>query len=89
METPKQVVDHRNTETGCGSQKHRNRSVDHGKTKIAQLKVAVVTVTEVERCKEEVESEQRPITLSGRTSVRYRFGSPFSSKRWWFVDTVL
>ena len=27
--------------------------------------------------------------LSGRTSVRYRFGSPFSSKRLWFVDTVL
>ena len=27
--------------------------------------------------------------VSGRTSVRYRFGSPFSSKRWWFVDTVL
>ena len=26
--------------------------------------------------------------VSGRTSVRYRFGSPFSSKRW-FVDTVL
>ena len=23
------------------------------------------------------------------TSVRYRFGSPFSSKRLWFVDTVL
>ena len=27
--------------------------------------------------------------VSGRTSVRYRFGSPFSSKRLWFVDTVL
>ena len=26
--------------------------------------------------------------VSGRTSVRYRFGSPFSSKRLWFVDTV-
>ena len=25
--------------------------------------------------------------VSGRTSVRYRFGSPFSSKRLWFVDT--
>ena len=25
----------------------------------------------------------------GRTSVRYRFGSPFSSERLWFVDTVL
>ena len=29
----------------------------------------------------------RPV--SGRTSVRYLFGSPFSSKRLWFVDTVL
>ena len=28
-------------------------------------------------------------TAAGRTSVRYRFGSPFSSKRLWFVDTVL
>ena len=27
--------------------------------------------------------------VSERTSVRYRFGSPFSSKRLWFVDTVL
>ena len=27
--------------------------------------------------------------VSGRTSVRYRFGSPFSLKRLWFVDTVL
>ena len=27
--------------------------------------------------------------VSGRTSVRHRFGSPFSSKRLWFVDTVL
>ena len=27
--------------------------------------------------------------LSGRTWVRYRFGSPFSSKRLWFVHTVL
>ena len=27
--------------------------------------------------------------VSGRTSVRYRFGSPFSSKRLWFVDAVL
>ena len=27
--------------------------------------------------------------VSGRTSVRYRFGSPFSSERLWFVDTVL
>ena len=27
--------------------------------------------------------------VSGRTSVRYRFGSLFSSKRLWFVDTVL
>ena len=27
--------------------------------------------------------------VSGRTSVRYRFGTPFSSKRLWFVDTVL
>ena len=27
--------------------------------------------------------------VSGRASVRYRFGSPFSSKRLWFVDTVL
>ena len=27
--------------------------------------------------------------VSGRTSVRYRFGSPFFSKRLWFVDTVL
>ena len=27
--------------------------------------------------------------VSGRTLVRYRFGSPFSSKRLWFVDTVL
>ena len=26
---------------------------------------------------------------AGRTSVRYRFGSPFFSKRLWFVDTVL
>ena len=26
---------------------------------------------------------------SGRTSVRYRFGSPFSSKCLWFVDTAL
>ena len=63
--------------------------MDREKTKIAQLKVAVVTVTEVDRCKEEVEREQRPFTLSGWTSVRYRFGSPFSSERWWFVDTVL
>ena len=27
--------------------------------------------------------------VSGRTSVRYRFGSPFSSERLWFVDTGL
>ena len=27
--------------------------------------------------------------VSGRTSVRNRFGSLFSSKRLWFVDTVL
>ena len=27
--------------------------------------------------------------VSGRTSVRYRFGSPFSSKKLWFVDIVL
>ena len=27
--------------------------------------------------------------VSGRTSVRYRFGSPFSSERLWFVDIVL
>ena len=27
--------------------------------------------------------------VSGRTSVRYRFGSSFSSKRLWFVETVL
>ena len=27
--------------------------------------------------------------VSGRTSVRYRFGSPFSSKRLWFMETVL
>ena len=27
--------------------------------------------------------------VSGRASVRYRVGSPFSSKRLWFVDTVL
>ena len=27
--------------------------------------------------------------VSGRTSVRYRFGSPFSSKTLWFADTVL
>ena len=27
--------------------------------------------------------------VSGRSSVRYRFGSPFPSKRLWFVDTVL
>ena len=27
--------------------------------------------------------------VSGRTSVRYRFGSPFSPIRLWFVDTVL
>ena len=27
--------------------------------------------------------------VSGRTSVRYRFGSPFSSQRLRFVDTVL
>ena len=30
-----------------------------------------------------------PRLVSGRTSVRYRFGSPFSSERLWFVDTVL
>ena len=29
------------------------------------------------------------LAVRGRTSVRYRFGSPFSSKRLWFVDTVL
>ena len=29
------------------------------------------------------------LAVIGRTSVRYRFGSPFSSKRLWFVDTVL
>ena len=27
--------------------------------------------------------------VSGRTSVQYCFSSPFSSKRLWFVDTVL
>ena len=27
--------------------------------------------------------------ISGRTSVRFRFGSPFSSKRLWFVDIIL
>ena len=27
--------------------------------------------------------------LGGGTSVRFRFGSPFSSEREWFVDTVL
>ena len=27
--------------------------------------------------------------LSRRTSVRFRFGSPFSSERLWFVDTVI
>ena len=27
--------------------------------------------------------------VSGRTSVQCHFGSPFSSKRLWFVDTVL
>ena len=27
--------------------------------------------------------------VSGRTSVQYRFGSPSSSKRLWFVDAVL
>ena len=27
--------------------------------------------------------------VSGRTSVRYRFDSPFSSERLWFEDTVL
>ena len=27
--------------------------------------------------------------VSGRTSVRYRLGSPFSSERLWVVDTVL
>ena len=27
--------------------------------------------------------------VRGRISVRYRFGSPFSSKRLWFVDSVL
>ena len=27
--------------------------------------------------------------VSGRTSVRYRVGSPFTSKRLWFADTVL
>ena len=27
--------------------------------------------------------------VSGRTSVRYRFGCPLSSERLWFVDTVL
>ena len=27
--------------------------------------------------------------VSGRTSVDYRLGSPFSSERLWFVDTVL
>ena len=27
--------------------------------------------------------------VSGRTSVQYHFSSPFSSKRLWFVDTVL
>ena len=29
------------------------------------------------------------LAVSGRTSVLYRFGSHFSSKRLWFVDTVL
>ena len=28
------------------------------------------------------------LAVSRRTSVRYRFGSPFSSKGLWFVDTV-
>ena len=27
--------------------------------------------------------------VSGWTSVQYRFGSPFSSERLWFADTVL
>ena len=27
--------------------------------------------------------------VSGRTSVRHRFGSPFTSKKLWFVDAVL
>ena len=27
--------------------------------------------------------------ISGRTSVGYRFGSPFSSKRLWFVDSLM
>ena len=27
--------------------------------------------------------------VSGRTSVRHRFGFPFSSKRLWFVNTAL
>ena len=27
--------------------------------------------------------------VSGRTSVRYRFGAPFSSKRLWFVDSLV
>ena len=29
------------------------------------------------------------VTLKTRASVRFLFGSPFSSKRSWFVDTVL
>ena len=29
----------------------------------------------------------RPV--SGRTTVGYRFGSPFSSKRLWFVDSLV
>ena len=27
--------------------------------------------------------------VSRRTSVRFRFGSPFSSKRLWFVDSLV
>ena len=37
----------------------------------------------------EVQNQDTVDVTSGRTSVRYRFGSPFSSKRLWFVDTVL
>ena len=29
------------------------------------------------------------VLVSGRTSARFRFGSPFLSKRLWSVDTVL
>ena len=42
-----------------------------------------------------VSSHCEPVWPSGKalvsrgTSVRFRFGSPFSSKRLWFVDAVL